>query len=679
MLALKSLNCLSQEKPINGEVKLETPALISAIVQDVQRAQIGGNVKKQEEPGYRDVEIMPVPQIQMGGKQIENETDHLDGIGHDIEVVQTREAEPSKPDTALKANLSKVEDFSSGNLPQINLAQGTGVEEDVRKEGTPPTVVPISKESPSPGPAVSVAPVPVISEQIIPDPKPINLEFEVSPEVADEDGDDRFVSPWSPGIVDDQPVVYHPPPVVETENDEELEELANMGRTERQLAIGSSHHLSSMFDHHHHHDDLKKHVRDLPLDSEPVRHSSDERRSHDEVSSHRLEHRSGVESPEAPPQPPSLFRVPSVLEQMVDELPVGEGEEARRPLFRVPSVLEQMMDEEPIIEEGDEPPLTPPDVDEYRLDSADFASDKQEGSRSSHSHHALHMPGSHAIAVTTCRDVHLRDSEAGFVLGDTEIAPAAEGISSFSEGSVCEDGDSPKDENWEFQFDDDQPEEKEVPTSKDDQKMSKSKPSSSVTNGDHENGAACEEERVSKMSSLDEKNNESDKLKADKISLVSDVRTDSKAQFYIGDHHKEMNSDESEPLSHREPKKDNNFYSELKTEKANDIEEDLGVLKREIVEESPAADTVPLLLPAEPKIPSLNDLFNNEVNEEGYEQDYSEELFDDYWALDKPVEPQYRGEVGRLDTVEEESHHRDELLRPKPPPGRSERGCISAR
>ena len=669
-----------QEKLINGEKKLETPALISAIVQDVQRAQIGGSVEKGDEPDYREIEIIPVPQIHMDDKQNENDRDHSDGIGHNPEEVENRKMDANKPSLELRMDLDKLEDFNSGNPPQINPTQVATGELDLRKEGTP-TTVPVSKESPSP-----VATIPLIRESVTPDSKPVHLDFEPSPEVVEEDREDRFVSPWSPGIVDDQPVVYMPPPVVETENDEELEELANVGRTERQVAIGSTHHLSAMYDHHHHHDDMKKLVRDLPLDSEPVRHSSDEKKSHDEVSSHRLAHRSGGDSPEVPPHPPTLFRVPSVLEQMVDELPAGEAEVQRGPLYRVPSVLEQMMDEEPIIER-DEPPMTSPGADEYRLDSAEFASDRHEGSRSSHSHHALHVPGSHAIAVTTCRDVHLRDSEAGCVLGDTEIAPAAEGISSFSESSVCEDGDSPKDENYEFDFDDEQIEDNEAFASKDDQEMNKSKMSSVETNKDQENETACEEERISKVSSREEKENESDKLQLNEVANVSDTRGESKAQFYIGDHHEEMNDEDSEPLNHMEPKQDNNFYSEGEygdqIEKVNKTAEgNLNGTKREIeiAEESPAIDSAPpYILAAEPKIPSLNELFNNEGNEEGCDEGAVEDAFDDYWALDNRDEPQHREEFGNLDMVEAESHHRDEVLRPKPPPGRSERGCISAR
>lgn len=648
-------------------MKLETPALISAIVQDVQRAQIGGNVEKQDEPDYREVEIIAVPQIQ----SCENDRDYSDGIGHNLEELENRKTDANKPSLELRMDLDKV-DFSSGNLPQINPAQVATGELELMKEGTPSTV-PVSKDSPSAG-----APISMIREPVTPDPKPVHLDFEASPEIVEEDRDDRFVSPWTPGIVDDQPVVYMPPPAVETENDEELEELANVGRTERQVPIGSTHHLSAMFDHHHHHDDMKKLVRDLPLDSEPVRHSSDEKKSLDEVSSHRLApHRSGGDSPEVPAQRPTLFRVPSVLEQMVDELPVGEGEVQRGPLYRVPSVLEQMMDEEPIIER-DEPPTTPPDADEYRLDSAEFASDRHEGSRSSHSHHALHVPGSHAIAVTTCRDVHLRDSEAGCVLGDTEIAPAAEGISSFSESSVCEDGDSPKDENCEFNFDDEQVGDNEVFASKDDQEMNKSKMCSLETNKDQENETACEEaEGITKASSPEEKENESDKRELNEVANVCDTRGDSKAQFYIGEHHGEMNNEDSEPFNHIEPKQDNNFYSEGVC--GNSTDGSLNGIKREIAEESPAIDTAPYLLAAEPKIPSLNELFNNEGNEEGCDEDAADDAFDDYWALDSPDEPQHREEFGNWDMVEAESHHRDEVLRPKPPPGRSERGCISAR
>ena len=136
------------------------------------------------------------------------------------------------------------------------------------------------------------------------------------------------------------------------------------------------------------------------------------------------------------------------------------------------------------------------------------------------------MAGSHAMAVTTCRDVH--HSDAGCVLGDTEIAPAAEEISSLSESSVCEEGDSPKEENeyCEFPLDDDLDKDNEGPTSKDE--VNEAKVHSLTTNGDQANEEGCEEERVSKISSLEEKGSESDKLKLNK-----DAHRDS--IFFIGD------------------------------------------------------------------------------------------------------------------------------------------------
>lgn len=654
---------VKQEKQVNGEMKLETPALISAIVQDVQRAHVGGNPEKQDKPDYRDAEIMPIPQVHATNKQGDNEEDNSDQLVHDPEGMQNRETAENKPSLEPGMELDNVGDYNPGNPPKMNPAQINTIETDFRKEGTPPTV-PISKESPSQGTPVQAAPIPVIREPVTPDSKPVHLVFEASPEDTKEEQEEGFVSPWSPGVLDDQPVVYMPPPVVETENYEELEELANVGRTERQVPIGSSHHLSAMFEHqlHHHHDDIKKLVRDLPLDSEPVRHSSDEKKSHDEVSSHRLDHRSGIDSPEPPApaqQPPKLYRVPSVLEQMVDELPADGGEGQRGALFRVPSVLEQMMDEEPVVAREDEPPLTPPDADEYRLDSAEFASDEQEETRSTHSHHALHVAGSHAMAVTTCRDVH--HSDAGCVLGDTEIAPAAEEISSLSESSVCEEGDSPKEENdyCEFPLDDDENE---------------AKVHSLATNGDQANEEGCEEERVSKISSLEEKGSESDKLKLNK-----DAHRDS--IFFIGDQDN-MPSENSESSSHREQKEDDNFYSEgqrgNRAENANKIEENLDAIQGELAEESPAKDSA-LNLATTPKIPSLNELFNNEEDEVGVQPDEAGEPYDDYWSRGPDEPPHRAAEFGNLDINEAESHHRDEVLKPKPPPGRSARGCISAR
>lgn len=660
--------------------------MISAIVQDVQRAQIGGLDKQDnlDRQDYNEIEIIPVPQpVQTNDEQNDDDRDDPNVVVNDTEELR-------KPETEVKGtmgsehalehgmDLDKVEDFNCGNTLQMNVTQVALLECEFKKEQTPPTV-PVSQESPSPASHVPVAPLPIIRELASPDSfKPVKLDLSgivASPEPKGDVEESRFAHPWSPGVVEDQPIVYMPPPVVETECVEELEELANVGRTERQVAaIASSHHLSAMYDHHHHHDDLKKHVRDLPLDSEPVRHSSDDKKTHDEVSSHKLDHRS-AESPEAPP-PGNLFRVPSILEQMVDELP------ADRPLFRVPSVLEQMMDEPPA-EVGNNSP-NPPDVDEYRLDSAEFASDRQEGS--SHSHHALHVPGS-AVAVTTCRDLHFRDSEAGFILGDTEVAPAAEGKSSFSE--ALEGGDY-NNQNCEFPLDEEEKAEarhKKSPSSQEDEGLIDEKLNISSSNGDNENHEASNDEGISNRSLEENRSGSANDPMLNQIPKVSDLfsNPDSNIQFYIGDEMHEFH--DSDPLSSREENLDNNFYSEggraKLAEDVNKVDANFDAVNEELnmaPEESPEKGAPSLVVAAEPRIPSFNELYNNEGEDQGFEEDAADdEACDDYWALDEPGNLPNGLDCGRLETDEIESHHHDELLRPKPPPGRSERGCISAR
>ncbi|KAL9952140.1 hypothetical protein ACROYT_G039350 [Oculina patagonica] len=674
---------VKQEKMVNGERKLETPALISAIVQDVQRAQIGGSEKQDilDKPDCNEIEIIPVPQIKTNDEHNENNK-----VGNDS-------VELAKPETGgmkgivgsqhsleVGMDLDKVEHFNSGNPLQLNLEQVASFESEFKKEQTPPTV-PVSQESPSPAAHVPGVPLPIIRELSSPDSLPPKLDFtgiDASPERKGEVEESRFAHPWSPGVVEDQPIVYMPPPVVETECVEELEELANVGRKERQVvAVASSHHLSALFDHHYHHDDLKKHVRELPLDSEPVRHSSDDKKTHDEVSSHKLDHKSGGESPdrEAPP-PGNLYRVPSILEQMVDEPQAEVGE--NRPLYRVPSVLEQMMDEPPA-EEADEP--NPHDIDEYRLDSAEFASDRQEGS--SHSHHALHVPGS-AVGVTTCDHLHFRDSEAGYIIGDTEVAPEAEGGSSISEAS--EGGNSVDGNQCEFPLDIEGSAEAgqiKSRSSQEDKGMIDEKLIVSATNGDNENKAASNEEQFHKTS-LEEKESDSEKINdpLDEIPKVSDMfgNADSNVQFYIGENHEEMH-EYSEPLSSREDKLDNNFYSEGEREKlaedVNKVDANLDAEVNAAPEKSPVKGAMSLLVAAEPRIPSFNDLYNNEEEQQNSAEDEADEEADDYWTRDEPGALSNGWDFGRLET--NESHHRDDLLRPKPPPGRSERGCSSAR
>ena len=669
---------------MNGERKLETPALISAIVQDVQRAQIGG-VEKQDivdGPDCNKVETKPVPQVQANDEQNENSRDP-NAVDNDsvelgkLETGRIKFTVGSQNSLEVGMDLDNVEHFHSGNPPRINLEQATSIETEVRKDQTPPTV-PVSQESPSPVAHVPGAHLPIIRELSSPDSKPGKLDFDASPEQRDDVEESRFASPWSPGVVEDQPIVYMPPPVVETECDEELEELANVGRTERQVvAIASSHHLSTMYDHHHHHDDLKKHVRDLPLDSEPVRHSSDDKKTHDEVSSHKLDHKSAAESPEGP-KPGNLFRVPSILEQMVDEPPAEAGES--RGLFRVPSVLEQMMDEPPV-EAADDAP-NPPEVDEYRLDSTEFASDRQEGS--SHSHHALHVPGS-AVAVTTCRDLHFRDSEGGFILGDTEIAPAAEN-SSFSEAS--EGGDSNDENQCEFPLDQEEPAEEgqhKSRSSQEDKWMIDEKLITSETNGDNENDVASNDKRISRTS-LEEKKSDSEKINEPLLNEIPRVsgmfdNPDNNVQFYIGDQHEEMH-EYSEPLSSREEKLDNNFYSEDDRGKLgeddNKIDANFETELNAAPEKSSEKAVLSLLIAGEPRIPSFNELYNNEEDRHSAE-DAADADADDYWARDEPGVLSNGLDFEELETGNYESHHRDELLRPKPPPGRSERGCSSAR
>ena len=643
---------------MNGEIKLETPTLISAIVQDVQMAKIGGieNQRMVDEPDYKEIEIIPVPQVRMNDQQ--NRTLDVNDPG-----------DSGKPTTETNVavevggmDLDKVEDINSPNLPQRKIGVAS-LETEFKREQTSPTML-ISQDSPSVGIQVPGTSLSVIRELSLPDSKPAEVDVcgvEAKPELIEEVEERRFASLWSPGVVEDQPVVYMPPPVVETECVEELEELANVGRKERQ--VGSSHHLSS---HHHHHDDMKKHLRELPLDSEPVRHSSDDKKTHDEVSSHKLDHRSAGDSHEGPSR--NLFRVPSILEQMVEEEPAEVAE--NRGLFRVPSVLEQMMDEPPVEPADNVPPS--PGVDEYRLDSAEFVSDKHDGS--SHSHHALHMPGSAMAAVTTCRDLHFRDSEVGFILGDTEVAPAADCNSSFSHAS---EGENSNEENGtEFPLDEeDKADRNDSRPSQEDKGESNDRHIVSLSNGGNEDSVVSNEKHVIEtlVGTKETTYEKNDEAMINEIPQISEElsKQDKNVLFFIGDHNEDT-PEYSEPLYSGEENLDNNFFSEGQPEKPaenlNNAKESLNEanIGREEGEQS--------LDVAEPKIPTLNELFNNDEGE----PDFADDVVDDYWALEEPSDYPDTRDHGDLETSED-SHQGDELLRPKPPPGRSERGCISAR
>ncbi|KAJ7321460.1 Tau-tubulin kinase 2 [Desmophyllum pertusum] len=204
-----------QEKSLNGERKLETPALISAIVQDVQRAQIGGldkqdNLDKQEildGQDYNEIEIIPVPQpVQTNDEQNYNDRDDPNVVVNDTEELR-------KPETEVKGtmgsehalehgmDLDKVEDFNCGNTPQMNLTQVALLECEFKKEQTPPTV-PVSQESPSPASHVPVAPLPIIRELASPDSfKPVKLDLSgivASPEPKGDVEESRFAHTRGP-------------------------------------------------------------------------------------------------------------------------------------------------------------------------------------------------------------------------------------------------------------------------------------------------------------------------------------------------------------------------------------------------------------------------------------------------------------------------------------------------
>ena len=628
---------------MNGETKLETPALISAIVQDVQ------GVKKQEnqdtkEPKYQQVEILSVPRLQRSDEEIgkipvliNNDADIFkpsEDLQNNEKRIMQMEME-SQVSVELGMDLDKVEEFVLSNQQHVNFSQ----------KQTPFTV-PVPNGSPGSGDPVPVSHVPAITTTDIPllDSKSAEPAMNKNGENISNAEEGVVISPWSREVVEDQPVVYMPPPVVQTECDEELEELANVGRTVRQPAIGSNHHLSAMFEHHHH----EKTVRDLPFDSEPLRHDGDE------ISSRKVD-RDLVEPAEANVR---LYRVPSVLEQLVDE-PLPEVEE-NRPIFRVPSVLEQMMDEPPAVIATNA--SNPPEVDEYRLDSAEIASERQEGS--SQSPPAIHVPGS-AMAVTTCRDLQLRDSEAGFMLGDTEAVPAAGGISSFSERSAKKSKDSSSD----FPVDEEQ--------------FQDSGSHAQVADIVVREKNVMDEEKIN-ITSVDanrqcdpKENNSANSIAGamDKVCTVPPLNDESVniVRFLVGEPDEEVSESVEAPLM-----KHTNSEIILNTEMQQDNlsgDKKLTQNKTEskfdnIIGEEVNATSCPVEL----RIPSLNELFSNE-DSEGFPQDLPAEAFA-YWTQDdEPCNGLRYDDLGTSD----DAHAMQEALRPKPPPGRSERGCISAR
>ena len=440
---------------MNGENRmLETPALISAIVKDVQQARVASKTTSTEErhetrdtrdtrPSLEDmIELALAPGAGNvratltgnGGKKIDggNNVESLEIKGKTEKTFGPSEGE-------MKGNAESLDVDMLGKDGQ----DGKPCREDHEeaKEPTPATI-PISPESPALDtrldPAqqpnetpqtgnILITPVNFAKDSHLPPPEVIvtavDGKLDNSPRKslpgheskkknsADiVDNINGYPSPWSSDLCEDQPIVSIPPPSLEAEREEELEELANAGRTHPQ-PLGSTHHHPSA---HEHDEPFVKSVHELPFDS-------DDRVLYQTHSTADKSYE--MSSPENRPRSPALAKPPA--------------------LFRVPSVLEQMQDE---------PPALPTkhvlhvhgthDAAEYKLDSAEFLSDRKDSSSSSsRSHPALQIAES-LVMPTTFRDLNFRDSDGQF-LAESEAADeslSSSRYSEFSKGKEIQEG-----------------------------------------------------------------------------------------------------------------------------------------------------------------------------------------------------------------------------------------------
>ncbi|KAK3750724.1 hypothetical protein QZH41_017277, partial [Actinostola sp. cb2023] len=337
-----------ENKPKNGE----TPALISAIVRDVQEAHITNREKTEHglQQETADQEIVPNPTD--GAVDYTNE--YPDGVTQEIPKV---------------------------NNEQIEIASSPG-------EGTQKTVIVTPEGSPLAEPTVTFPDSPDI----------MVTEHEENEEPADHKDDDIGAIPCIPWLdnednIQDQPVVM-PTPLMHVNFSQEGDSPHSSRHREKQINI-SNHNLylaaASDFD-----DILGP--ADEVLGYRSWRQSSSMEHLNIEVdkfeghSEPRPRIKSSISAPELKVQQ-ELCYVPSILEQMAYELPAQTSKNAQSSGHG--------------------------EVAEYKLDSVNFGSDKEMSS--TESHNALHVRLSH-VTMTTLNELDVKD-------GDQRIPDLGTGMS----------------------------------------------------------------------------------------------------------------------------------------------------------------------------------------------------------------------------------------------------------
>lgn len=357
----------------NGEDKvLETPALISAIVRDVQKAHVTKTDKKQ------DIETPEDQHQHQQDEAAENNKEWFDVV----------------PDGAV---------INTQN--QIDSSPGEGTQKTVILT---PDSTPVKQEIVTTQSASPASPGIVITE-------PESNEQEKNKDGVDVGGDNVH-KPWLEENTEDQPVVMPTPLLHATYHQGDSASL-NRHREKK----------VNMINHHTH---LSTDIDDIlgPADEDYVFRSWRQTAS--------MEHLNIEEQKEGSREP-----------RMKNSLSAPDLQ-VNLDLYRVPSVLEQMMYERPALTSKTVPIHITQEVAEYKLDSINFASDKE--ASSSESHHGIHVDVSRNVVttnpVTTLNDYETRDSDdKGAVAGSGPTT----GDLGYQESSNISNSEDTKSENFE--------------------------------------------------------------------------------------------------------------------------------------------------------------------------------------------------------------------------------------
>ncbi|XP_031574822.1 uncharacterized protein LOC116308519 [Actinia tenebrosa] len=360
---------MNEGKLKNGEDKaLETPAIISAIVRDVQKAQVAKVDTNQDTRTPKDMH----EQNEAG----ENHKEWFDVV-------------PETVDGAVENVQNNIES-----------SPGEGTQKTVilTPDSTPVKIVDTPSESPA-WPGI-----------VITEPEPNEQEKNK------EDGGDIAHKPWLEDNAEDQPVVMPTPLLHATYHQGDLPAL----NRHREIKV-------NYINHHAH---LSPDIDDIlgPADEDYVLRTWRQTAS--------MEHLN-VEDQKEGSREPRMKNSVSAPDLQVN-----------LDLYRVPSVLEQMQYERPALTSKTVSTYITQEVAEYKLDSINFASDKEVSS--TESHRGIHVDVSRNIVttnpVTTSNDYETRDSDDKGVAAGSGLTTGDLG---YQETSNISNSEDTKSENYE--------------------------------------------------------------------------------------------------------------------------------------------------------------------------------------------------------------------------------------